>query len=160
MKNLLCMTAIATAVALPAAAQTDTPIENVDVSFELSAIESPAAAQFWAQLEGDLETAIIERVATQTADEGSKVQIDIDEFMMSNSFAAALGEESAITADIEVTNDTDPTKNSFYQLTVTLAEAGGFEPTAEGVAFKTIPEDVAYKAMIDTFAESVVTRLR
>ena len=160
MRRFILAGAIAAMTAMPAVAD-ETRIESVEVIFDLSAIESQAAATFWADLEGDLETAIIERIADRTADEGSDVKIDIDEFSMSNSFQAALGKDSLIKADVQVTNDSDSTKNSFYELTARLDEAGDFGVGENGVVeVRTIPTEVAYDAMIETFADRVVEKLR
>ncbi|NNK66616.1 MAG: hypothetical protein HKO95_07755, partial [Rhodobacteraceae bacterium] len=81
-------------LAAGAALASDTPVKDVDVEFDLTAVENAEAAQFWADLEKDLETAIITLVADRLAETGSEISIDIDEFSMSNSFEAALGSDS------------------------------------------------------------------
>lgn len=138
----------------------DSPIKAVDVSFDISAIESAEAAGFWSDLEGDLETAILQRVADRLGDPGASIRIDIDKFEMSNSFAAALGADSTLNGDVAVRNPDDSTVNSFYEFTIRLDEAGEMTTTESGTQVLTVPVDVAYRAMIDSFAEGVVSRLR
>lgn len=159
MNKLILSGALALCMALPAAANTS-KIQAVDVEFDLQAIESATAAEFWADLESDLETALVVRVADAIADEGAEIRIDIDEFDMSESFGAALGADSVLKADVNIRNAEDPTKNSFYDLTVTVAQAGDLVEGEAGMEVLTVPTEQIYEAMIQTFADGVVSRLR
>ncbi|MDU8944641.1 hypothetical protein [Ovoidimarina sediminis] len=150
---------LACAIAMPAAAS-DTKIETVDVEFDVEAIESRSAAAFWSDLEDDLENAIIEKVADRIADTGAEIEIDIDEFDMSESFQAALGADSLLKAEVNVRNRAEPTKNSFYELTVTVEDAGRFVHGGAGIEVLTVPTRQVYELLVETFAEGVVTRLR
>ncbi len=143
-----------------AAAASDTPVKSVDVQFDQSAIESVEAVQFWGNLETDLEVAIMERVADRLSDSGSEIKIDIDELLVSNSFAAALGADSVLAGDIAITNEDDNTKNSFYSLTINLTQAGDLVSDGETTSLLTLPEEDAYAAMVDAYAASVVERMR
>ena len=138
----------------------DSPIKAVDVQFDIQAIESAEAATFWADLEKDLETAIIQRVVDRLARRGATIRIDINEFEMSNSFAAALGADSKLSGDIAVRNPDDSRVNSFYELTLRLDEAGKMTTDETGSQVLTVPLEVAYRAMVDAFADGVVSRLR
>lgn len=146
-------------VATPSLAS-DTPVESVDVSFDLTAIENAEAAEFWATLEDDLETAIITLVADRIAENGSEISVDIDELSMSNSFEAALGSDSVLAGSIAITNDTDSTKNGFFDFTVTVDQAGRMSNTGEEVALLTVPVEEAYTALVDAYAAGIVERMR
>ncbi len=161
MRNLAFSAVIAVVaglIALPSFADT-APVESVDVDFDIQAIESPAAAAFWTNLEGDLEEAILARVVERIEDEGSKIWIDVDEFNLSNSLQAALGEDSTLKAGITVKNEADPTQNSFYDLSITLLEAGKLVQGNDGTEILTLPEAEAYRVMVNAFADNVVSRL-
>lgn len=157
MKRFLVASTLALTVALPAFAQDR--VQNVDVTFDIDAVNSQPAATFWSDLEGDLETAILERVADRLSeDEGSELLIDVDELDMSNSFQSALGKDSTLKAGVRIKNE-DMSKEEYYNLTVRLDEAGNFEFSPEGALAQTVPVDVAYTAMVDAFADNVVSHL-
>lgn len=159
MKPILTMAVALAALSSPLAAQ-ETPVESVDVTFDLQDVESKVAAEFWADLEGDLETEIVRLVATRIAESGSEISIDIDEFDVSNSFQGAIGVDSVLTASVEVKNEDDPTKNSFYDLRVTVDEAARIKRDGDGAELITHEREDVYRAMVETFAEGVVKRLR
>ena len=159
MKRILAAMVATLAMTSPLAAQ-NTPIEGVDVTFELQDIESKNAAEFWAELEGDLEAEIIKLVADRIAENGSMISIDIDEFDVSSSFQGALGVDSVLTGAIEVKNESDSTKNSFYDLRVTVDEAAKMKRDGNGAELITHDRQDVYQAMVETFAEGVVKRLR
>lgn len=145
--------------AVPALAS-DTPVESVDVSFDLTAIENAEAAEFWSTLEDNLETAIITLVADRISENGSEISVDIDELSMSNSFEAALGGDSVLAGKVAITNDADSTKNGFFDFTVTVDQAGRMENTGEDVSLLTVPVDEAYTALVDAYAAGIVERMR
>ena len=160
MFRLITATATVALLAGPVAAADTHTIKEIDVQFDLSAIESAEAADFWADLEGDLEESIATKVVDQLGDEGSVITIDVAEFEMSNTFQGALGKDSTLMAAIEVKNEGDPTHNSYYDLKVTVDESGDFETTEDGVALVTHDREEVYEAVVDTFANGVVKRLK
>ncbi|AZQ67382.1 hypothetical protein EF888_09720 [Silicimonas algicola] len=157
MKRLIMASAIALTAAMPAFAQDR--VQEVDVTFDIEAVQSRDAASFWSNLSGDLETAILERVSDRIAeDDGYEILIDVNEVDMSNSFQSALGKDSTIVAGVRMKNE-DMTKEEYYNLTVRLEEAGNFEFMPDGALVQTVPVEEAYAAMIDAFADNVVTHL-
>jgi hypothetical protein len=160
MKRFLTAAGIAALAATPLMAADEHMIEKIDVTFDLQSVESPTAAEFWADLEGDLEEAIAAKVTDRIAEEGSVVTIDIDEFDMSNTFQGALGVDSVLLGHIEVKNEADPTKNTYYDLKVTVDESGSFETGENGVEIVAHDREKVYAAVVDTFATGVVERLR
>ena len=146
-------------LATTAAASDAHIIEQVDVQFELESIKSEVAAEFWSDLELDLEEAIVTRVADQLGENGSEITIDIDEFEISNSFQGALGIDSSLIAAVEIRNEDDPTKNSFYDLKVTVDESGKFQTNDGTTVIVTHEREAVYDAVVQTFADGVVKRL-
>ena len=159
MKPILTMAIALAALSSPLAAQ-ETPVERVDVTFDLQGVESKAAAEFWADLEGDLETEIVSLVADRIAESGSEIDIDIDEFDVSTSFQGALGVDSVLTAAVSVKNDDDPAKNHSYDLRVKVDEAARLKRDSNGTELIAHDREDVYRAMVETFAEGVVRRLR
>ena len=142
-----------------AAFAANTPVEKVDVAFNLKAVESATAAQFWGDLETDLEGAIIAKIADRTAENGTEVEIDIDEFSMSSDFQAAMGGDSILTGDVTMVNEEDPTVNHYFTVKVMIDRAGKVVYGDDGVEVRTVDEGKVYEAMVDAFATKVVNRL-
>lgn len=159
MKHSVIATVAALVLASPSLAETST-VKEVDVTFELQAIESAAAAGFWADLEGDLESAVIARLADRLDKSGAEISIDINEFDMSNSFQSALGAESSLAAEISIRDEDDPTVNTYYDLIVKLQDAGRLKYGEKGVEIQALSENEAYGLMIDAFADNVVAKLQ
>ncbi len=142
----------------PAAFASETPVASVDVTLEVEDIANPTAAQFWADLEKDLEEAILVRVSDRLDSGGSRIRIDIDEVALTSGFQGALGEESVLAGDINITHPTDKTKTGFYDLKIRAAQGGG--QLGEGQQVAVIPTETFYLTLINGFAERVVNDLR
>jgi len=138
----------------------DPVVQEVDVTFDQQAIESPAAAAFWSELEGDLEGAILARLVDQIGEDGAVVEVDIDEFDMSNTFQSALGADSSITADVAIRSEADPTINTYYDLTVLLRDTAEFVAGEDGAELAGLSLDEAYAAMITAFAANIASNLQ
>ena len=160
MKRQILTAAAVLALSAPAFADDAPAVKEIDVTFDITAIESPTAAEFWGQLEGDLETAILKRITGQIADEGAEVTIDVDEFDMSSTFQAALGADSTLTGDVAIKSMIDSTVDTFYTLTITLRDAGILTEQDGQIVATSIPLDEAYAAMINTFADNVAEKLK
>ena len=160
MTKFLTATAVAAALATSAFAADKHMIEKVDVSFELDAVKSEVAAQFWADLEGDLEEAIVTRVADQLGESGSVITVDVDELDMATNFQSTLDVDSSLAASIMIKNEDDPTKDSFYDLKVIAHETGAFVKTDEGYKMIATERERVYDLMVEAFADGLVRRLR
>ena len=158
MKARTILAATALAIAVPAVAQ-DRVFKEIDVTFDIESVENEVAATFWSDLEGDLETAILSRIVDRTAEDGSEIDIDIDELAMASSFQAAFGADSTLVGDVTVRNP-DGTLDDFYEFTVTVDKAGGYVMDENGLFVNEVETEKAYAALIDTFAEGVVERLK
>lgn len=138
-----------------------TMVKDIDVSTELTAIENPAAATYWANISTDLEAAIAARLVDQLGEEGAEIKVDVDELALANSFQSALGVEDAVlVGQVNVIHDTDNSKFDAYELTITAKAASAFGKDGKPLegAFTDTPE--YYAALIEAFADGVVTRLK
>lgn len=156
LRSILITSATAVLIAAPALAST--PVSSVDVSVDITAIENPQAAQFWSDLEGDLEEAILIRVADRLDTSGSRIRIDIDEISLASSFQGALGVDSVLMGDVNITNPRDKTKTSFYDLRIKATQQGGLY--GQDVQLASVSTDKFYETLIDGFANAVVRDLR
>ena len=137
------------------------PIKDVSVETDITAIENTKAASYWANVSADIENAIAARLVDRTAEEGSEIKIDINELSLANSFQSALGlEDAVLVGQVNVINETDNAKYDAYELTISAKAAQAYGPEGlvlEG-AFTDTPE--YYAALVNAFADGVVTRLK
>jgi hypothetical protein len=144
-----------------ALAQTAPTVKAVEVSVELDAIGNPAAAAYWTSVADDLENAIVSRITNQIADDGVNIIIDLEEVSLSGGLTEQLGlADTRLVGDVKMTHDTDNSRFGTYELTVDVNSAKPMFPPEMDVT--TIPADsrVFYDAMIATFANGVVERLK
>lgn len=137
------------------------PIKDVSVETDITAIDNAKAASYWANVSADIENAIAARLVDRTAEEGSEIKIDINELSLANSFQSALGlEDAVLVGQVNVINETDNAKYDAYELTISAKAAQAYGPEGlvlEG-AFTDTPE--YYAALVNAFADGVVTRLK
>lgn len=161
MHALLLSAALLGPVTLPVAAVAgDTPVESVRVETDLTAIRNRRAARFWGRLSEDLQAAILTRISNRVAEKGSRISVDIDEVSLSNSFETSLGvSDSVLVGNVSVSSD-DNSKFDAYDLAVTIETANSYLPPGfvRAVSMTDAPEH--YRAMVDAFADSVVSKLK
>lgn len=155
---LFALTALGTA----ALAQDLPTVKEIDVTVDISSVTNAKAADYWKNLETDLENAILAKTVNQTdPSDGAKITVDINEVQLADGFTDTMGiEQSVLVGNVHETHDRDNSRFYSYELKVsydlaapTLGE--GFDPNASA-------EDSqrAYMAMVDVFATSVVQNLK
>lgn len=159
MKARILLGASLVALALPALAATG--VKDVKVTADITAIQNPAAAQYWSNIAADLQDAIAARLVDQIDPAGAEVTIDIDELSLTNSFASKLGMQDAVlSGQVNVSSETDNSDFDAYKLTVTSQGAMAFaeDGTPLTAAFTDTPE--YYKAIVRAFADEVAQKLK
>lgn len=139
----------------------ETMVKQIDVSADLSAISNARAAAYWANVAPDLKAAIAARLVDRLGDDGSKIDIDIDEIALTNSFANVVADQDGVlNGTVHVTSDSDNSKFDSYKLMVTSQMAQPFFP--QGMVPVAIFNDTPeyYTAMINAFADTVVSKLK
>lgn len=150
-----------TAAFIATSALANTTVKSVEVETEINAIENAQAAAYWANVSDDLQAAIAARLLDRLGDEGSEIKIDINEISLSNSFQSALGfEDSVLVGQVNVINETDNAKFDAYELLISAEAARAYGPDGKVLegAFTDTPE--FYSALVNAFADGVVTRLK
>ena len=108
-----------------------------------------------------MQAAIAARLVDQIGETGSEIKIDVNELALTNSFQSSLGlEDAVLVGQVNIVNDSDNTKFDAYELTISAKSASAFGPGGmplEG-AFTDTPE--YYAALVEAFADGVVTRLK
>ncbi len=149
-----------TTAALAQTAATPT-VKSVEVTVELEAIGNPAAAAYWTTVADDLENSIVAMLTDQVADDGVNIIIDLEEVSLSGGLTEQLGlADTRLVGNVVMTHDTDNSRFGTYELTVDVNSSTPMFPPELDVT--TIPADsrVYYDAMIATFANGVVERLK
>ena len=136
-------------------------VKSIDIDVELDAIENPRAAAYWTTIADDLENAIVKLVTDRIADDGVEVKIDLQEVELSGGFAEASGlAETRLVGDVAMIHATDNSRFGAYTLTVDINAAKPLLPQDVDMTTLTADSRVYYDAMIQTFAQSVVDRLK
>ncbi|WP_415920757.1 hypothetical protein [Tateyamaria sp. SN6-1] len=137
-----------------------TPVEKVDVEADLTVIENDAAASVWSGLEGDLETALAERLVDQIAEDGATIEVEIDTLELANSFEKQIGiADSEISGDVKI-KVPGLANNERYTLTVSSEQAQGYFPDGTVVADLTMGSETYYQAIVAAFAENIAQKLQ
>ncbi len=160
-RKIIATTLTATLLATTAPAFAMTMIKEVDVSADLTAIENPKAAEYWTEISGDLENAIVALLTDRITEDGAKISVDINEVELASSFQSAMGmADSKLVGAVTVSHDNDNTVFDGYELTVTVVDAGPFFPEGTDLAMITTDSKEHYDAMINAFAARVVADLK
>ncbi len=145
----------------PTLAASPAMVAEIDVGVALSSLTNPDAATRFANLQGDLESAIATRLADRIdVKDGVKINVDISEAELSNSFTEAFNlADTRLVGIVQVIGTAENPVSARYDLTVDVNGAKMFMP--EGTIIETLPADSAvyYDAMIAAFADAVVIKL-
>ena len=156
----LAATLAALLLATTALAQDPTTVREVDVEVDLGAIQNPEAAAYWTNVADDLENAIVARITDRTRPDGVRISIDIEEVSLASLYESLTDiSDTRMMGQVNITSDTDNTKFNSYELSVRVEEALPFFPP--GTVVTAIVRDTPeyYRAMVEAFADAVVTRL-
>lgn len=162
MKKCLIALTASTLLGTAAFAQPLPMVKEIDVTVEIGDVTNAKAAEYWQNLEADLENAILARLVDQTDEEdGSKILVDISEVELADGFTDLMDlEKSVLKGDIYQSHEVDNSRFNSYELTVTYDLAApvlgeGFDPNASA-------EDSqrAYLALVETFAGEVVKNIK
>lgn len=156
----LAAIALVTSMGTTAFAAVD-QIRKVDVTVDLAAIRNEAAAAYWGSIEGDLEAAIGARVTDRMGDEGAEILVDIREVELANAFERGLNlGDAVLVGQVNINDDTDNGNYDAYELGISVENAQIALAEGEVLVLSTTDTDEAYRKLIDSFADGVVSRLK
>lgn len=163
-RNLILAGVSVLGLSTAAFAASDVKVQEVKVEADLSAIQNPEAAKVFTNLSEDLRGAILNRLDPNALvdKDGQKIKIDIDEVELASTWANLTDlSKSQLTGKVDVRpDDGDALKFDNYVLTVAYPQAKAFLP--EGTDVSALDKDamVYYHAMVNAFADYVVTNLK
>lgn len=169
-RNAAIAAILAVTPAIPLFAAVDT-VAKVDVSVDISAVSNAEAAQYWANLETDLENALAARLVDRLPVEevkpddqgrldGAQIMVDIREVELASAFDRELNlGDAVLVGQVTVADDTDNANSDGYELTVSLENAQVVVPEGAVMVLSTDTTG-AYTRLVDAFADGVVSRLK
>jgi uncharacterized surface anchored protein len=160
-RSVIRSTLLAAVLAMPVAASAQTMVREVEVTMDITAITNPQAAAYWTRTADDLENAIVARLVDRTdPEDGAKVSVDIDELELANSFQSVTNMADArLAGQVNVYSDTANNALKAYTLAITVDQAVLFLPEGTDIAALASDSPLYYEALINAFADSVVTNL-
>ena len=144
-----------------AMAASQTMVRTIDVSIDLEAVTNAAAAQRFATLDADLQTALMTRLVDRIdPEDGVNIEIDLSEVELSNFFDQAYDTaENKLVGQVNVSHPTDNTDFNSYELAIAVHDVTPIAAAVEGRLTPAESSDKYYDAMIAAFADAVVERL-
>lgn len=170
--RILATTALAAFMATSAFGGVE-EISRLDVTVDLAAIQNEEAATFWADLEADLENALIARLSDRmlSADQivtdekngtinGTQITIDIREVELASAFERHLNlGDTVLVGQVNIRDDRDGSNADTYELSLSLETAKIIVPEGSTLVLSTDTEGT-YDRMVEAFADNVVERLK
>lgn len=135
-------------------------VAEVDVTAELTALQNPQAAAFWADLETDLEAAILSQLVDQITDDGARLVVNIEGFGIGDEADLPFTvEDAALSGRIHVIDLTNNANFQTFELNVSIQGMSVTDTEGEPVMVAQMPPEWTYETLITAFAEGVVERL-
>ncbi len=151
---------IAMAVSGAGMISAQTMVKEIDVEVDLTAIANTAAAQHFAAIDSDLETALLTRLENRVAEDGVTIGIDLSEVELSNFFEQEYdSSETRLVGQVNVSNTTQNTDFSSYELVIRVKDLGALAGASARDLTLAQSSDEYYDMMIGAFADVVVRRL-
>ena len=136
-------------------------VSEITVTADLTAVQNEKAAAYWSNVAADLQNAIVARLVDRIAEEGATITVDLREVELAISFERAINASDAVlVGQVNIGDLTDNTNFSAYELSVSLGTAGSVSADGKTVTYDTLDTPEAYQALINAFADNVVSRLQ
>jgi hypothetical protein len=132
-------------------------VSDVAVSTDLAAVTSRQSAQFFGNLDSDLESAIAAQFVGQTGADGVGIVVDVDELSLAQFLSA--GTDGQLTGDVAVIAPNGET-SAVYTVTATASQAATLISAQDGVVTVAPTSTEFYSALVDSFARGVANAVR
>ena len=133
-------------------------VSDVAVTSDLTAITSQEAAQYWGNLNADLESAIAGEFVGQTDPSGVAVVVDVDELSLSEFLNA--GADARLTGDVAVLSGLNGEQVGFYTVTASASQAATILASGQDVVTVSPTSEEFYRAVVQAFASGVAQAVR
>ena len=121
-------------------------ISEINVTVELHSMENSEAAHFWNALGSDLEAAIAERITGHLGEDGSEIDVEINEVALTPDAARNDMPDRSVLKGLVKFIAPEHVVEEVYELSVTTEETMG-------------DSHAVYDAMIAAFAENVAGKI-
>ncbi|MFN3209929.1 MAG: hypothetical protein ACE369_13190 [Roseovarius sp.] len=161
MKTFLRTTALAAVLALPLAANAaETPVSEISVKADLTAIGNATAAAVWQNLPADLERELAVQLADQITEDGAEVMIDINKLELATAFEEVTDLANSTMSGDVVIERPGADYDQAYSLTVSAEQAAVLLPAGTDIALLAPGSTEFYNAMVAAFASNVVEKMK
>ncbi len=136
-------------------------VSSVVVSVDADAMKNAEAAKYWSHLDKDIEGAIMQMMVGNIEDGAPTLTVNIDGLSLANAFLAPDGIANAtLTGHVFENTDSGTSKVTSYDLSVQVKSAMTLLPIGTDMALVTWTTPELYPAIVHSFAEGVVSRLK
>ncbi len=149
-------------LALLAACSTTQPepltIATINVSTDLSAMQSRAAVNYWKNLSPDLQSALAREFAGEIAPDGKTISVDVDELSLTSAYApGATFKDARLSGRVDLLNP-NQTLAASYDVTASSSDVVNYLP--EGTTTISPTSTAYYAAVVEAFARGTAETLR
>ena len=158
--SLAAASTLAIAVAFSAQAQT-TRVSDIQVEADLTAVTSPAAAQYWGTLDADLSAALASEFVDLISPDGLVLIVDLDEISLASLLEAqAGGDDARLTGDVGLYNARTEEVERMFTISAATNEVAPFRPAGADVVTISPTSAEFYDAVVKAFARGVSETVR
>lgn len=153
MKAFALLTASALALAAcstETAAPSRQAISEISVNTDLTAVGNSSAVEYWDSLSQDLETALANQFVNDISPSGARIDVDVDELSLAESYSEGFGQNSTLSGRVTVTDMRDAPLGT-YNVSASMAQAQAVEPGAQ----PSVDSAEFYQALVQAFAQGV-----
>lgn len=148
------------AFAGPAVAGPDDMIAKIEVSIDLDEVTNKAAALRYTDIATDLHDAIAARLVKRLAEEGMTVRIDLSEAELSSTFTEVMGSaDTRLVGSVNISDQSNNLNYESYELSVDINMGLTYLPADMPLSSLSANSNEHYRAMIETFADTVALKL-
>lgn len=136
------------------------PIAKIEVSIDLDEVTNKAAALRYNEIAVDLQSALAARLVSRIAEEGMSVTIDLSEAELSSTFTEVVGAaDTRLVGSVNISDASNNLNYESYILSVDVNQGLLYLPADMKLSDLSANSDEYYKAMIETFADTVAAKL-
>jgi hypothetical protein len=156
--------ALALTVSAGAAQDGPRPITNIEVAADLTSIGNREAAEFWRNMPGDLQEALVQELFDVIGPGGFTMVVAVDELSLAQAFDAGMtGDGARLVGEVQLIDPaaeegTPPA--AIYGVSASAREAEAMLPPGTDVTVISRTSREFYEAAVEAFARGVAQAVR
>jgi hypothetical protein len=154
--------AVALALAASPALADEPPysVSSITVQADVTAIGSPAAAEFWRDLPTDLEDALARELVGSLDPEGLALLVAVDELALTEAFELGFAGDARLAGRVQLVDPEDRRVEQTYEVSASAREAELMLPPDVEVETISRTSGQFYDAVVGAFARGVAETVR